>query len=101
MRYRELMAANVSTRMQQQQAAADSRFISPAELALHRSREDAWVALDGVVYDVSAYLSNHPGGERILLQQAGTDVSHLFRKYHPWVNGALILEYNRVGFLRS
>lgn len=36
--------------------------ITPKELAQHRSQTDAWVSLNGKVFDVTKYLDYHPGG---------------------------------------
>ncbi|KYF48433.1 cytochrome b5 family heme/steroid binding domain-containing protein [Toxoplasma gondii ARI] len=98
-RFRDLMAADKN-----RLAACSSgalRRISLEELSRHCSREDLWVALDGVVYDISSYVSFHPGGARILVEHAGTDISEVFRQYHAWVNAKHILEYNRVGIFQG
>lgn len=70
------------------------------QLSKHKTRENIWVALDGDVYDITQYLSFHPGGARILLDHGGKDISEAFRRYHPWVNAKHILSYNRVGILQ-
>jgi predicted heme/steroid binding protein len=36
---------------------------------------DYWTAINGVVYDITAYLSWHPGGRKILHYVGGTDCS--------------------------
>lgn len=41
--------------------------ITPKELAKHKSQDDAWVSLNGKVYDVTRYLSYHPGGMYLIL----------------------------------
>ena len=51
-------------------------MISPEELARHASRADLWLAVNGRVYDVSAF--EHPGGEEALLRYAGRDASQGF-----------------------
>ncbi|RSL59355.1 hypothetical protein CEP54_007289 [Fusarium duplospermum] len=53
------------------------------ELTLHNSLESGvWVAISGQVYDISTFLSEHPGGEDILLEAAGTDVTEDFFDLH-------------------
>ncbi|KAJ3339866.1 hypothetical protein HDU93_007751 [Gonapodya sp. JEL0774] len=52
------------------------------ELAAHNSEKDAWIALYGKVYDVTSFLSKHPGGKRILLKHAGKDATSEFEKFH-------------------
>ncbi|CZT23888.1 probable glycolate oxidase [Ramularia collo-cygni] len=49
----------------------------------HRSKESCWVALYGNVYDVTSFLSEHPGGSKIILQLAGTDATEEYDPIHP------------------
>jgi cytochrome b involved in lipid metabolism len=41
------------------------------EVAKHRTANDAWTIVKGKVYDVTNYLSTHPGGESLLLRKCG------------------------------
>ncbi|PFH34303.1 cytochrome b5 family heme/steroid binding domain-containing protein [Besnoitia besnoiti] len=95
-RFRDLMEMDKGRKAA---LAGVRRRISLEELARHRTREDLWVALDGIVYDISSYVAFHPGGARILVEHAGRDISEVFRRYHAWVNAQHILEYNQVGVL--
>lgn len=53
--------------------------MSPAaELATHNKEGDYWLAVDGDVYDVSSYIDMHPGGEGVMRQLAGNDVTDEF-----------------------
>lgn len=36
--------------------------IPPSELAKHKTEDDAWLSINGKVFDVTRYLSYHPGG---------------------------------------
>ena len=45
------------------------REITMAELAAHSTLPDGWLAVHGIVYDVSSFAAHHPGGVRTLLQQ--------------------------------
>mmetsp|Transcript_20378 Transcript_20378/g.46052 ORF Transcript_20378/g.46052 Transcript_20378/m.46052 type:complete len:154 (-) Transcript_20378:256-717(-) len=38
-----------------------NRMIDPCELAQHKSRYDAWISVDGTVYNITPHLANHPG----------------------------------------
>mmetsp|Transcript_117274 Transcript_117274/g.175120 ORF Transcript_117274/g.175120 Transcript_117274/m.175120 type:complete len:433 (+) Transcript_117274:3-1301(+) len=51
---------------------------SMEELAKHDSVDDCWIAVNGKVVDVTAYLNEHPGGDSVLLDAAGTDASEQF-----------------------
>lgn len=52
-----------------------ARAISERDVALHAHRSDAWIVVDGAVYDVTGYLDQHPGGVAPLLRCAGRDAS--------------------------
>ncbi|KAJ1632083.1 cytochrome b5-like heme/steroid binding domain-containing protein [Pavlovales sp. CCMP2436] len=40
---------------------APSRRIDAQELSRHTTRDDAWIAVDGVVYNITPHIDNHPG----------------------------------------
>lgn len=43
------------------------RVISSTELAKHNKANDAWVLVDGKIFDVTKFLSDHPGGKKVPL----------------------------------
>ena len=45
------------------------------EVAEHKREDDAWIVLNGEVYDVTRWLSRHPGGAKVLLHYAGEDAT--------------------------
>ncbi|KAJ7364197.1 cytochrome b5 [Mycena albidolilacea] len=75
--------------------------IPPSVLKQHRSKDDAWTAINGKVYNMTAYLPFHPGGERELMRVAGRDGTYLFASTHAWVNADYMLDTCLVGFLIS
>eukprot|EP00913_Durusdinium_trenchii_P017339 g16305.t1 len=50
--------------------------ITREEVAKHNKAEDAWIIVDGDVYDVTKFAGVHPGGTQILLEYAGKDAGH-------------------------
>ncbi|KAI0925637.1 hypothetical protein AcW1_008018 [Taiwanofungus camphoratus] len=52
--------------------------ITPSRLKQHNTRDDAWSAFNGKVYNITAYLPYHPGGEKELMRVAGRDGTKLF-----------------------
>jgi cytochrome b involved in lipid metabolism len=57
--------------------------ITASVLAQHNSRTDCWVGFQGKVYDVTSYLSAHPGGVRTISSYCGTaSFEQAFLDYH-------------------
>ncbi|OBT96455.1 hypothetical protein VE01_05639 [Pseudogymnoascus verrucosus] len=50
-------------------------MLTGAEVAVHSSKESCWIVIGLQVYDITAFLSQHPGGANILLRNAGTDAT--------------------------
>ncbi|KAF0884201.1 CYB5B protein, partial [Crocuta crocuta] len=48
------------------------------EVAKHNSMKEIWLVIHGRVYDVTRFLNEHPGGEEVLMEQAGADASESF-----------------------
>ncbi|CAH1109450.1 unnamed protein product [Psylliodes chrysocephalus] len=51
---------------------------SLAEVKKHNDNKSTWIAIHNEVYDVTAFLNEHPGGEEVLLEQAGREASEAF-----------------------
>lgn len=47
-------------------ATTVSNSITPSEVAVHNTEEDCWTIIDNSVYDITSYVSRHPGGNNIL-----------------------------------
>lgn len=52
------------------------------EVSRHKSSGDAWVVIDGEVFDVSRFARFHPGGRVVLQNATGGDATELFKRYH-------------------
>lgn len=56
------------------------RKFSVEEVAAHKNTNDAWIVVDGEVYDVTAFLETHPGGAEVILEHLKeSDVGQLMR----------------------
>ena len=84
--------------------------IPPSELKRHRRRNDAWMAINGKVYNVTSFLPFHPGGEKEMMRGVGRDGTKLFSmttcfmrlivvEFHAWVNPETMLDKCLIGFL--
>lgn len=45
---------------------------STLEVSKHASAEDAWLIVGGKVLNITSWLEEHPGGDDVLLDLAGT-----------------------------
>lgn len=58
-------------------------YTHPLTVAKHNTTESCWVILYGNVYDVTDFLSEHPGGAKIILSLAGKDATEEYDPVHP------------------
>ncbi|KAI7775888.1 hypothetical protein LA080_006138 [Diaporthe eres] len=75
--------------------------VTPSQLRQMTGRKgkDAWSVFSGKVYNISPYISFHPGGEAELLRGAGRDGTRMFAEVHPWVNYETMLSACLIGVL--
>ncbi|VDN00860.1 unnamed protein product [Thelazia callipaeda] len=50
-----------------------------AEVAKHNDTTSAWIIIDNNVYDLTRFLNEHPGGDEVILEQAGQDATESFK----------------------
>lgn len=55
------------------------RILTREDLDAHKSAQSCWVAFKGKVYDVTAFVSDHPGGDDLILENAGKDVENIMK----------------------
>lgn len=53
-----------------------------ADVAKHNTDADCWSSINGNVYNLSAWIAEHPGGERGILRLCGKDGSSAFNGQH-------------------
>ena len=58
--------------------------ITLAQLATHDDKTDCWVGFEDKVYDITSYLSRHPGGVNAIARHCGTveNFENAFAKKH-------------------
>lgn len=52
----------------------DPNTISTSELSKHNSKDDCWIVYKNKVYDITSYISRHPGGENKIVRNCGDPV---------------------------
>ncbi|KAK6122823.1 hypothetical protein DH2020_043437 [Rehmannia glutinosa] len=75
----------------------ESKLFTYSEVSAHNTSEDCWVIINGKVYDVTSYLNDHPGGDEVLLGQAGKDASEEFEDVGHGSAARLMLDEFYVG----
>ncbi|KAK4304899.1 hypothetical protein Pmani_023166 [Petrolisthes manimaculis] len=55
------------------------KVFSLKEVSKHSSSDSCWIVIQDNVYDVTNFLNEHPGGEDVLLGQAGMDATEIFQ----------------------
>jgi flavocytochrome c len=76
---------SVATPQQQQKQTSSTDSlpeISLEELSKHNTKDDIWVAIDGVVYDLTEFAPEHPSGFQSIFDLAGKDGSEAFAAVH-------------------
>lgn len=74
-----------------------------AEVAHHDRAEDCWMIIDGAVYDLTAYLPEHPTRPAIIEEWCGREASEAYRTkmrgraHSPYADG--LLTAYRIGVL--
>ena len=53
-----------------------------SEVQMHNSKESCYTVIDRKVYDLTAWIPQHPGGEANILKLCGIDGTGLFRGQH-------------------
>ncbi|KAI8080718.1 uncharacterized protein B0P05DRAFT_509045 [Gilbertella persicaria] len=71
--------------------------ITRIQVAKNNTEDSCWVIVNKKVYDITKFLADHPGGDGILLEFAGTDITTVLSdaNYHPHSEAAydLLTEY--------
>lgn len=60
---------------------AELQLYTLADVGKHASPTDCWTSIDGEVYNLTPFISEHPGGAKIL-QICGKDGTELFTGQH-------------------
>ena len=78
-----------------------NRIVTKEELRNHSTASSCWIAVDGIVYDVTKFLKAHPGGANVIIDVSGKDVTEDFFTYHK---KEILVKYGpkfRVGILKD
>ncbi|KAI0534628.1 mitochondrial cytochrome-like protein b2 [Xylaria digitata] len=80
--------------------ASNGRLVSVEEVLAHQTLDDLWLVVEGVVYDLSEFAPEHPGGVGVLLQHAGHDATATYLEVHsPSLVRTSLPESSKIGVL--
>ncbi len=72
-----------------------------AEVETHNTPSNCWAVISGNVYDLTSWVSRHPGGENPIKNLCGTDGTARFERKHGGSNAAkMSLGLLKIGTLR-
>jgi len=57
---------------------SDEKVFTFAEVKEHNTKNDLHLLIHGKVYDIHKFLDEHPGGDEVLLGEAGRDATEAF-----------------------
>lgn len=63
--------------------------LTTQDVTKHNSSSDCWLIINAKVYDVTKFLFSHPGGEQIIVQYCGSDVTIAFRRHSSFAYSLL------------
>ncbi|KAL2609276.1 hypothetical protein R1flu_027849 [Riccia fluitans] len=66
-----------------QTSTKEKRSYTVEEVAKHNSEKSVWLIVKNKVYDVTEYLSEHPGGESMLNNAGGENTKGFYGPQHP------------------
>ncbi|KAL4873161.1 hypothetical protein BDV12DRAFT_160489 [Aspergillus spectabilis] len=61
---------------------AQEKLLSTHEISSHKTSDDCWIVVDNQVWDMTEFLSKHPGGPTIILKYAGRDATKAYSEVH-------------------
>jgi nitrate reductase (NAD(P)H) len=70
---------------------------TPNVVSQHTCRDDCWIIIRDKVYDITSYLSSHPGGAEIILNCAGKNATREFDDIGHSKNAVKILQKYEIG----
>ncbi|KFM74691.1 Cytochrome b5, partial [Stegodyphus mimosarum] len=69
------------------------------EIAEHNNKKSVWILIHSNVYDVTKFLEEHPGGEEVLLEQAGKHATEAFEDIGHSTDARELMKQYKIGEL--
>lgn len=75
------------------------KYYTLEEIRVHNMNKDTWLIIHDKVYDITGFLEEHPGGEEVLLEQAGADATESFEDVGHSTDAREMLQQYYIGEL--
>ncbi|XP_026175539.1 cytochrome b5 type B [Mastacembelus armatus] len=97
---RDSASATNTNREESSEAAGESvEYYTLEEIRVHNMSGDTWLVIHDKVYNITRFLEEHPGGEEVLLEQAGTDATESFEDVGHSTDAREMLQQYYIGEL--
>ncbi|CAO3640098.1 unnamed protein product [Mucor fragilis] len=80
-------------------ATETSTIYSLDDVSKHNTKDDLWMTIHNKVYNITEFVLEHPGGEEVLLDEAGKDATESFEDIGHSDEARDILEKYLIGTL--
>lgn len=97
-----IAAAAAATRFQStkpREMSSEVKTYSLAEIKAHNTNKSTWIVIHNNIYDVTEFLNEHPGGEEVLLEQAGKEATEAFEDVGHSTDAREMMKKFKVGEL--
>lgn len=75
------------------------KYYTLEDIRSHNTSKNTWLIIHEKVYDITSFLEEHPGGEEVLLEQAGADATESFEDVGHSTDAREMLEQYYLGEL--
>ncbi|XP_064466527.1 cytochrome b5-like isoform X2 [Ornithodoros turicata] len=79
--------------------AATKKVFTLADIEKHNEKNSAWLLIHNSVYDVTKFMDEHPGGEEVLLEQAGKHATEAFEDVGHSTDARELMKQYQIGEL--
>ncbi|XP_046872156.1 cytochrome b5 [Hypomesus transpacificus] len=87
-------AENISSNDEKASSDDSVKYYTLEDIRSHNTSKNTWLIIHEKVYDITSFLEEHPGGEEVLLEQAGADATESFEDVgHSTDAREMLLQY--------
>jgi len=79
---------------------SDQPEYTKIELSKHNTKLDCWFQIEDIVYNVSEYMDEHPGGSDIIMNASGGDVTDIFNDVGHSKGAIKLMNKFRIGTIK-